>query len=59
MEEKELWVKKWKERLEDYKEPVPDSGWEQLERALTPVTEKRLFPYRRWIAVAASVILVL
>lgn len=58
MEEKDLWVKKWKDRLDNYNEPLPAAGWEQLERELLPVAEKRLFLHRRWIAVAASVLLV-
>ena len=58
MEEKDLWVKKWKDRLDNYNEPLPAAGWEQLEKELLPVAEKRLFLHRRWIAVAASVLLV-
>ena len=30
MEEKELWMNKLKEKLGDYSEPLPASGWEQL-----------------------------
>ena len=33
MEEKELWMNKLKEKLGDYSEPLPASGWEQLEKA--------------------------
>ncbi len=58
MEEKDLWVKKWKDRLDNYNESLPAAGWEQLEKELLPVAEKRLFLHRRWIAVAASVLLV-
>ena len=36
MEEKELWMNKLKEKLEDYSEPIPASGWEQLEKELMP-----------------------
>ena len=35
MEEKELWMNKLKEKLEDYSEPIPASGWEQLEKELS------------------------
>lgn len=28
----ELWLKKMKERLDDYSEPLPSDGWERLER---------------------------
>ena len=31
MEEKELWMNKLKEKLADYSEPTPASGWERLE----------------------------
>ena len=34
MEEKELWMNKLKEKLADYSEPAPASGWEQLEKEL-------------------------
>ena len=36
MEEKELWMNKLKEKLADYSEPAPASGWEQLEKELMP-----------------------
>lgn len=58
MKEKEQWMDKLKERLEDYSEPVPASGWEQLERELSPSVEKRIYPYRRWAVAAAAVLLV-
>ena len=59
MEEKELWMNKLKEKLADYSEPVPASGWEQLEKELVPPVKKRiLYPYRRWGAAAAAVLLV-
>ena len=35
MEEKELWMNKLKEKLADYSEPVPASGWEQLEKEVS------------------------
>lgn len=59
----ELWMKKIKERLEDYSEPLPVSGWERLEKDLAasnaPVTGKRkLIPFRRWAVSAAAVLLV-
>ena len=57
MEEKELWMNKLKEKLADYSEPVPASGWEQLEKELMPPVERRIYPYRRWMMVAAAVIL--
>lgn len=57
MEEKELWMNKLKEKLADYSEPVPVSGWEQLEKELMPPVERRIYPYRRWMMAAAAVIL--
>lgn len=56
MEEKELWMSKLKEKLADYSEPKPDSGWEQLEKELIPPVEKKIYPYRRWTMAAAAVI---
>ena len=57
MEEKELWMNKLKEKLADYSEPLPASGWEQLEKELMPPVERRIYPYRRWMMAAAAVIL--
>ena len=61
MEEKELWMNKLKEKLADYSEPVPASGWEQLEKELMPPVEKKIYPYRKWmtannITAAAAII---
>ena len=61
--EDELWMRKIKERLEDYSEPLPVSGWERLEKELTvskpPLAEKRrIIPFRRWAVAAAAVLLV-
>lgn len=61
--EDELWLKKIKERLEDYAEPMPDAGWERLEKAL-PVSGSPMFgrrwavPFRRWAVAAAAGLLV-
>ncbi len=57
MEEKELWMNKLKEKLADYSEPTPASGWEQLEKELMPSVEKKIYPYRKWMMAAAAVIL--
>lgn len=57
MEENELWMNKLKEKLADYSEPAPASGWEQLEKELMPPVEKKIYPYRRWMMAAAAVIL--
>lgn len=58
MKKNEMWMEKLKEKLGDYAEPTPASGWERLEKELMPPSEKRIIPYRRWVA-AASVLLVL
>lgn len=57
MEEKELWMNKLKEKLSDYSEPTPASGWEQLEQKLMPPVERKIYPYRKWTIAAAAVIL--
>lgn len=57
MKEKEMWMQKLKEKLDDYVEPVPASGWGRLERGLLPPAEKRIMPYRRrWVAAAAAIL---
>lgn len=63
MKDEELWLKKIKERLDDYSEPLPDAGWERLERALTTVPPmsvrmKKKVQFRRWVMTAAAVGLV-
>lgn len=61
--EDELWMRKIKERLEDYSEPVPASGWKRLEEALSAsrpslAGRRRAIPFRRWATAAAAVLLV-
>lgn len=61
--EDELWMKKIKERLENYSEPLPLSGWERLEKDLSvskvsAAGKRRLIPFRRWAVSAAAVLLV-
>lgn len=61
--EDELWMKKIKERMEDYSEPLPISGWERLEKDLSATKtltagKRRLIPFRRWAVSAAAVLLV-
>ncbi len=58
MEDKELWMKKLKDKLGDYSEPMPASGWEQLEKELSPSPVRHLFSYRKWAMVAAAAVLV-
>lgn len=61
--EDELWLKKIKNRLEDYSAPVPASGWERLEKELSASSASRLpmrraLPFRRWAVAAAAALLV-
>lgn len=62
--EDELWMRKIKERLEDYSEPLPVSGWERLEKDLSApklpaAGKRRIIPFRRWaVAAAASLLIV-
>lgn len=56
-------MRKIKERLEDYSEPLPASGWERLEKDLSvsksPVAGgRRVIPFRQWAVAAAAVTLV-
>lgn len=61
----ELWIKKIKERLDNYSEPIPTSGWKVLEEELSkksPLSiatppQKRFF-LRNWGMVAAATLLV-
>ena len=60
--EDELWLKKIKDKLEDYSEPLPVAGWERLEKELSvsgaPITgPHRMIPFRRWAVAAAAVLL--
>lgn len=59
MGNREAWMDKLKERLLDYSDQVPASGWEQLEKALHSSAEKKIYPLRRRMMVAAAVILLI
>lgn len=56
MEEKDKWIKNFRNRMEDYSEPAPADLWEQLEKELD--TPKVIPMWRRWQAVAAVALLV-
>lgn len=49
----EAWLEKIKERLDEYAEPVPPSGWERLERELP---RRKTIPLRRWMAAIAALL---
>lgn len=58
--EDDLWIKKIKDRLDDYSEPLPASGWERLEKELSAYSGspmKKMFLVHRWIMVAAAALL--
>ena len=51
------WLKEFRERMEDYSEPLPEGMWEKLESDLA---QPKVIPFwRRWPSVAAAVALVL
>lgn len=61
----DLWLKKIKEQLDDYQEPLPSGGWERLQRELgqpeqiVSSSRKRLIVFGRWsVAAAAAMVLV-
>lgn len=61
--EDELWLRKIKERLEDYSEPLPAAGWERLEKELSApkrsvAGKRRMMLIRRWTVAAAAALLV-
>ncbi|EJX07168.1 hypothetical protein EVA_04712 [gut metagenome] len=57
MKDDELWMKKMKEKLEDYSEPTPVAGWEQLEKELMLSVTRRNISYWKWTAAVAAVFL--
>lgn len=61
--EDELWLKKIKDKLEYYSEPLPVAGWERLEKELpvsgVPITGlHKMILFQRWAVAAAAVLLV-
>ena len=59
--EDEKWLKQIKKRLDDYSEPLPQGGWERIERELeTPVLQPRqTWMLRPWVRMAAAAVLLL
>lgn len=68
MEQKDdIWLKQWKESLDDFEEEIPVGGWEKLQAELQandplhkeePVRSAKIIPFHRWqVAAAAAVVL--
>lgn len=63
-ENDDIWLKQWKDCLDDYEEEVPVNGWERLQADLQANDERSTFngqviPFRRWKVVAAAAVVVL
>lgn len=54
---KEVWIAKMKERLDDYSEAYPVDGWANLERDLTASQSSKKVVFRPWRLIAAAVVL--
>ncbi len=61
IDDKDLWLKALKDKLEDHSEAVPVGGWDRLNKSLNASAPKKVIPFRRWayIGVAASITLLL
>lgn len=62
----DIWLKQWKDILDDYEEEVPVNGWERLQvdlKANDPLEEvapkAKVIPFRQWKIVAAAAVVVL
>ena len=65
-ENDDIWLKQWKDCLEDYEEEVPVNGWERLQADLhandngqRSMVNGQVIPFRRWKVVAAAAVVVL
>lgn len=61
----DIWLKQWKDILEDYEEEVPVNGWERLQvdlKANDPLKEvapkAKVISFRRWKVLAAAAVVV-
>ena len=55
---KEAWLGKLKEKMNDYSEPTPANGWDQLEKELNSPKVIPMFPKKRaWAFAAAAAII--
>lgn len=65
-ENDDIWLKQWKDILDDYEEEVPVNGWDRLQadlQANDPLKEvapkAKVIPFRQWKIVAAAAVVVL
>lgn len=58
-QEDDKWIKALRDRIDNYSEPVPKDVWASLEKELNIHPKAKLYPFRRWVAAAASVALVI
>ena len=66
-ERDDIWLKQWKDSLEDFEEEVPVNGWERLQADLhandplgqVEVSKAKVIPFRTWRVVAAAAVVVL
>ena len=65
-ENDDIWLKQWKDCLEDYEEELPVNGWERLQADLhandngqRSMVNGQVIPFRRWKVVAAAAVVVL
>ena len=56
-EDKELWMKKMRESLKDYSEPLPQDGWQRLENTLPSSKTAPKISIYGWMSVAAVIAL--
>ena len=64
----DIWLKQWRDNLDDFEEEVPVDGWEKLQadlQANDPVRQQKssqrakVIPFRRWQVAAAAAVVVL
>ena len=66
-EQDDIWLKQWKDCLEDFEEEIPVNGWERLQADLhanapldkVEVSKAKVIPFRSWRVVAAAAVVVL
>lgn len=66
-EQDDIWLKQWKDCLEDFEEEVPVNGWERLQADLhssdpldqVESSKAKVIPFRTWRVAAAAAVVVL